>query len=355
MILKIEKLVYRGDGVGSVNGKKIFVPFSAPGDSLQIKITDDHGSYADGEILKIIESSSCRVDPPCSVFGRCGGCQWQHISYDAQLEWKRKILIETFRRVGKFDVKDEVILPALGSPREWNYRNRIQLHVDSSGGVGFYRRQSKEVVEFEKCLIAEEDLNQRLNVMRETLRNRHKGIALRKEEGPSFTQINTLQNEQIKKVLVEWLKEIPHERVLELYAGAGNFTFPVAVIAGKVIASDIDGRAIMHAKERQRAEKTENIEFFCEAAEKTAKRFKGACDAVILDPPRKGCEEAIEAVSTLKPASIVYISCDAATLARDLAFFSGHGYNMTRCLPVDMFPQTYHIESVSLLKPGLCY
>lgn len=355
MILKIEKLVYGGDGVGDLDGKKVFVSFSAPGDSLEVKIANDHSSYAEGEIEKVVEPSPCRVKPRCPVFGRCGGCQWQHISYDAQLEWKRKILIETLRRIGKFEIKDDFILSALKSPKEWNYRNRIQLHVSSKGNVGFYRKQSKEVVEFETCLIAEDDLNRELNEMREELRTRQKGIALRKKDGPSFTQINTLQNEQMKKVIVEWLEEMPHENVMELYAGAGNFTFPVASIAKKVIASDIDGRAIRHAKDEQKANNAENIEFFCEPAQKTAKRFKGNCDAVILDPPRKGCEEAIEAVSALKPACIVYISCDAATLARDLALFRGHGYDLARCLPVDMFPQTYHIESISLLKPGLYY
>jgi 23S rRNA (uracil1939-C5)-methyltransferase len=350
MILKIEKLVFGGNGAGDAGGKKIFVPFSAPGDVLEVETADDHGTYASAQITKIIEPALCRVNPPCPVFGKCGGCQWQHISYNAQLEWKRKILIETLGRIGKLSVADEAVLPTLRSPCEWHYRNRIQLHVDSKGRVGFYRQRSKEVVEFEECLIAEEDLNCRLNEMRGTLRKRRKGIAFRKGDGPSFTQINTLQNEQMKKILMEWLNEMPHDKVLELYAGAGNFTFQIAAIASRVIASDIDGKAIRHAKDTQKARKADNIEFFRESAEKTAERFKGVCDAVILDPPRKGCKEAIEAISSLKPASIIYISCDPATLARDLNLFRDHSYNLARCLPVDMFPQTYHIESINLLS-----
>ncbi len=362
MKLKIEKLVHGGAGVGEIDGKIIFVPFSAPDDVLDVEITNDHVNFAEAEITKIIEGASCRVDPPCPVFGRCGGCQWQHISYDAQLEWKRLILVETLKRIGKVDSD---VLPTLASPKQWNYRNRIQLHVDSRGRVGFYRTKSKEVVEFEKCLIADERLNERLNSMRESLKFRSKGIALRLQEGParhaslaasqgeaggpSFSQINTEQNENLKKLVCEWMEEVPHESVLELYAGAGNFTFGLAKIAKRVVASDIDGKSIKFAKERQREEEARNIEFFCAPAEKAAAKFEAGCDAVLVDPPRTGCAEAIEAIVNLQPKAVIYISCDPATLARDVKTFTLRGYTLKKSQPVDMFPQTFHIESVNLL------
>lgn len=348
--LKIDKLVYGGAGVGEIDGKIIFVPFSAPGDVLDVEIANDHANYAEARISKIVEAAPCRVNPPCPVFGRCGGCQWQHISYEAQLEWKRLILVETLKRIGKIDA---VVLPTLPSPKQWNYRNRIQLHVDSRGRAGFYRPKSKEVVEFQKCLIAEEKLSERLNEIRESLKFRTKGIALRLEDGPSFSQINTGQNEQLKGVVVDWLKEIPHESVLELYAGAGNFTFSIASIAKKVVASDIDGKAIKFAKERQQEKGIQNVEFFSASAEDAVKQFQGSCDAVVIDPPRKGCAEAIEAIVSVKPQSILYISCDPSTLARDIRTFGENGYKLCKSMPVDMFPQTYHIESVSILMR--CY
>jgi len=382
MRMTVEKLVYGGAGVGDCNGKKIFVPYSAPGDVLNIEIMEDHKTYADARIVNVIEASPCRVNPPCPVFGRCGGCQWQHISYEAQLEWKRRILIETLERIGKItphppplpigergkgegDAQlSEIVLPTLASPKQWHYRNRIQLHVDSKGRIGFYKPKSKEVVEFDQCLIADERLNEKLKQRRspsptpsplegegwgEGDRPHTKGFSLRLEEGPSFSQINTEQNEQLKRVVVDWLKEVPHDSILELYAGAGNFTFSVATIAKMIMASDIDGRAITYARDRQKKEGVENIEFLCADANKAAKKFHGHCDAVLIDPPRKGCAEAIDVIAGLKPKSILYISCDPATLARDIKGLCDFGYKLKRCLPIDMFPQTYHIESVSLL------
>jgi 23S rRNA (uracil1939-C5)-methyltransferase len=287
---------------------------------------------------------------------------------------------------------DELVLPTLASPKQWYYRNRIQLHVDSKGRIGFYKSKSKEVVEFDECLIADERLNEQLKQRRlpppspssipstslragkgegnvtpsplvlarrlcgggegwgEGDRPHIKGFSLRLEEGPSFSQINTEQNERLKKVLTEWLSEVPHDSIMELYAGAGNFTFPVASVAKKIIASDIDGQAIHYARLRQQKEGMGNIEFICAPAHDAAKKFHGPCDIVLIDPPRKGCAESIDVIVGLKPGSILYISCDPATLARDIKSFCEFGYKLKRCLPVDMFPQTYHIESVSLLQ-----
>jgi len=404
MKLTIEKLVYGGAGVGDCDGKKVFVPFAAPGDALDVTVTKDHGSYAEADIVDITQPASCRVKPPCPVFGICGGCQWQHISYDAQIEWKRRILIETLQRIGKIgsphlfpsptrgegesypsplmgeglgegDQLNEIVLPTFPSPKQWYYRNRIQLHVDSKGRIGFYKPKSKEVVEFDECLIADERLNEQLKQKRspppspspikgegnatpsplvgegwgEGDRPHTRGFSLRLEEGPSFSQINTEQNIELKKVLIEWLSEVPHDSIMELYAGAGNFTFPVASIAKKIVASDIDGRAIHYARLRQQQEDMGNIEFICAPAHDAAKKFHGPCDVVLIDPPRKGCAESIDVIVGLKPGSILYISCDPATLARDIKRFCEFGYKLKRCLPVDMFPQTYHIESVSLL------
>lgn len=347
MRLSVDKLVHGGAGIGEIDGKMIFVPFSAPGDVLEIEIISDHGNYAEARIVKIIEAAPCRVNPPCPVFGKCGGCQWQHISYDVQLDWKRKILAETFRRIGKIDVD---VMPTLASPKQWNYRNRIQLHVDSKGQAGFYRPRSKEVVEFEKCFIVDERLNDQLNSMREEIKFRTKGIALRIEEGPSFLQINTEQNEQLKRTVAEWMTGVPHDSVLELYAGGGNFTFEIAKIAKRVTASEIDIKAVRYALERMKEKDTANVEFICEDSLKTVKKFGSACDVVLLDPPRKGCAGEVGAIAALAPKAVIYISCDPASLARDVKTFGEHGYRLTKSMPVDMFPQTYHIESVNLLR-----
>jgi len=188
--------------------------------------------------------------------------------------------------------------------------------------------------------------------MRESLRTRAKGIGIRKEEGPAFSQVNTSQNEQMKKVLRSWLQEIPHDRVLELFAGSGNFTFYLADIIPEIIASDIDGRAVRYAKDRIKKEQILNVKFFCEEAHKTILRIKDKIDVVILDPPRKGCFEVAKLIHEIKPSHVLYISCDPATLSRDLKLLNAHGYKLIKSLPVDMFPQTYHIESINLLFKG---
>lgn len=348
MRIKIDKLVQGGSGMGEIEGRKVFVPYSAPGDIVDIEITADHGDFAEAKIVSILEPAPCRVTPKCPVFGDCGGCQWQHIDYRSQLVFKREILQETLIRIGK--ISNPNVVETHPSPRQWNYRNRIQLHVDSKGRVGFYRARSKEVVEFARCEIADERLNCELASRRSEFSGRDRGIALRVEEGPSFSQINTGQNEEIKRLLVECLRKIPHESILELYAGAGNFSFSIAKVARHVVASDIDGRACNFAFKEQRKRGIKNIEFLCAPADLAAKKLNGQCDVVIVDPPRKGCAEAIDSMVALGPKSIIYISCNPATLARDALELNKKGYVLDHILPIDMFPQTSHIESMSLFS-----
>ncbi len=334
--------------MGHADGKTLFVPFSAPGDELEVEIVADRSKFSEARIVDILKPASCRVDAPCPVFGRCGGCQWQHIAYDAQLRWKASILAETLSRLGR--VESPRVLDALASPQQWHYRNRMMLHVDSQGRVGYYRAGSKEVVEFEECLIAERSLNEELTARREEISKRDRGIALRTSGEESFSQVNSAQNERMKELLCEWLAEVPHESVLELYAGSGNLTERIARISRHVAAGEIDSRAVDGAAERFARLGINNVEFKRMSAEKAAKLMAHDCDVVVIDPPRKGCHDAIEAIADGGPNAIVYISCDPATLARDVAFLCERGYELEKSRPIDMFPQTFHIESISMLK-----
>jgi 23S rRNA (uracil1939-C5)-methyltransferase len=348
MQIHIEKLVHGGSGMGHADGKAVFVPFAAPGDELDVEITADHKGFSEARILKVIEPAACRVKPRCPVFGRCGGCQWQHMDYAEQLKWKREILAETLSRMAK--VEDPSVLETLPSPRQWHYRNRMMLHVDSKGRVGYYRARSKEVVEFDECFIAEEGLNEEMNRRREELSRRDRGIALRSSGDESFSQVNSGQNENLKGLLSEWLAEVPHSNVCELYAGSGNLTEAIARLSVRVVASEIDVRAVDAAAERLSHAGLNNVEFKRMPAEKVAKRHAGLCDAVVIDPPRKGCHEATRAIAEGGPISVIYISCDPATLSRDVRFLCERGYGLVKSQPVDMFPQTFHIESISLMR-----
>lgn len=348
MKVRIDKMVFGGSGLGRVDGKPVFVSYAAPGDLLEVEITSEHESYSEAKILKIIEASSERVKPRCPVFESCGGCQWQHLKYESQLFWKREILKESIERIAK--ISDPNVLATLASPDEWNYRNRIQLHVSANGKVGFHRARSNEIIEFQECHIAEKEINEELEARREKLRGRDRGIALRREDGPAFAQVNTGQNEQVRGVIVEWLSEIPHSSVLELYAGAGNFTFDMAKIAERVVASDVDKRAIESAKLKALDLGAGNIEFTTSPSGKAVGRMQGQCDVVFLDPPRKGAADAISDILKLAPTNIIYMSCNPTTMARDIKDLCESGYRFERSLPIDMFPQTFHIESLTHLS-----
>ena len=350
MHVKIEKLVYGGEGVGFMNGKVVFVPFSAPDDILDINIISDRGAWCRGKISKIIKPAACRVVPKCPVYGACGGCDWQHISYDVQTIWKRDILVESLERIGR--INSPFVSSTVPSPEIWNYRNRIQLHVNRSGRVGFYRSGSHEIVEFKRCAIADERINEILDKNRSTISQRDRGIALRVGGDESFSQVNTEQNENIKKILCKWLSDIGCQNIMELHAGSGNFTFDICKTCEQVFASELDGRAVESAKRKMEKLSIVNVEFIRASALRAIKDMNQNLkyDAILLDPPRKGCFEIIDTVITRGIKNIIYISCDPATLARDIAKLVEGGYKHVESIPIDMFPQTHHIESINLLR-----
>ena len=358
MQLTIEKLVHGGSGVGTFEGKKIFVPFTAPGDVVEVRISKDHGHFAEAELVRVVEASRERVSPRCPVFGRCGGCQWQHLSCAAQLTWKRAIVVESLNRIGKLELQraENLVLPTQGSPKEWNYRNRIQLHVRDKK-VGFYAAKTNDVVEFERCFIAHEKLNEELHAKRAEISQRDRGIQLRLDERTFFTQVNTEQNAFMRGELMNWVKTLPHHKVLELYAGGGNFTFPLAEAAEEVIACDLDVQAINLAKNRQKElDPMQKIQFEAISSEKLVKKLQKqriSVDGVVLDPPRKGASEVLPPLVALKPQWMIYISCDPATFSRDIKWLALAGYHLTKVQPLDMFPQTFHVEVMGLLQKQL--
>ena len=357
MQFTIEKLIHGGSGVGTFEGKKIFVPFTVPGDVVEARLIKDHGNFAEAELVRVLESAPERVSPPCPVFGRCGGCQWQHLSYAAQLKWKRAIVVESLNRIGKLELQDveNLVLPTRASPNEWHYRNRIQLHVRNEK-VGFYAPKTNEVVEFSECLIADKKLNAELNEKRVEISQRDRGIQLRLDDSTFFTQVNSAQNEFIRSELMSWVKTLPHHKVLELYAGGGNFTFSLAEAAEEVIACDIDIQAINLAKTRQKElDPAQKIQFEASSSEKLVEKLqkqKISLDGVVLDPPRKGASEVLPQLVSLKPKWMIYISCDPATFSRDIKGLALAGYQLKKVQPVDMFPQTFHIEVMGLLQRG---
>lgn len=372
-IITIDRLAFGGEGVGRDTGKVVFVPWTVPGDRVRVRIISDHGRYERGELLEVMEGSTERVLPPCPVFSVCGGCQWQNVKYEAQLRWKGEILRETLERVGQ--IGSPKILPIVQSMHPWNYRRRIQLKLDAQGQIGFYRAKSHEVVPFEECHIANPLLNEKLREVRsngerpqtafeislngkpaaeihETLQPSHH------DEDRVFLQVNPEQNQALIQTVLDFAfgnaepAFSKRKRVVELYSGSGNLTFPLAERVGEVTAVEENAEAVRKAEAEAVSSGISNIEWITGTAEwglKGIYRKKEQVDLLVLDPPRRGAKEILDLIPLIRPRMMIYVSCDPVTLARDLNLLLRRHFRLEKIQPIDMFPQTYHIESVSQL------
>jgi len=418
--LKIEKLVYGGKGLGRLNGKAVFVPQVAPGDLVVAEETARKSGYSEARVVKLLERSRARTRPKCPYFGRCGGCDWQHIKYPDQVRAKRLIVEENLQKIGKIKKPniDEVI------PSPWNYRNRAQVKV-KRGKVGFYAKNSHNVVDIDRCPLLKEDLEGVFPRLKELLKElptepaefhlyssgkdevllkivyqgRFKpfelsldrareilklnlvgyGIYRVGREGyperieffrrdftyepvgkfkfrvsaDSFFQVNRFQVgnliEKVAKVAAE------HQYMLagDLYCGVGTLTIPVGRYVHRAFGIESNFWAVSDALYNKDINGLRNVQFFCRETEEGLKIIREfSPDLIIVDPPRSGLNEKI--IRTLaglpRLKKIVYVSCNPATLARDIAAFHRFGVNMERAKVLDMFPQTYHVETIAYLR-----
>lgn len=349
--IKIEGLVYGGLGIGRIDGKVTFVPFSAPNDLLEVEITNQHHRHDSAVIEKIIKPSPYRTEPRCRYFGICGGCQLQHIKYDSQLIWKQHILEEQISRLG--GIINPVVLDIIPSPSIWNYRNRIQVHHKEKN-TGFFKLETNDIVDIDYCPIADNAANERLKEIRRDWPQGSDRYEIPEKNAKAFQQINPGANEELKKIVTGWVLERQPKNILELYSGSGNLTFELAGLAETVTAIESDQNAVDEACRLAAEKKTKNIRFIKGRSERYLKDAGSSYDIIIADPPREGLgKDVVNRIVKIKPSSIIYVSCNPSTLARDLKLFIKQGYRFVRSQPLDMFPQTYHIESVSLLEASL--
>ena len=430
----IEKMCYGGAGLGRVEGKACFVPFTAPGDRARVRIVKEKRSYLEAELLELESPSPLRIEPPCPFFGSCGGCDWQHLPYEEQLRQKGEIFAGNLSRIG--GVRGDFPLPVAGSAREYGYRSRIQLKLAWRKGalaLGFFRTGSHDVIDLGSvgCAIADPLLNritfqlraqltrlpdsesvpqidlslgddgqsiaivhfsgrnpekfrERLLAARPELSSLHglflrggakakldklfgidslsyripadlfpgsREMRLRFGRG-GFSQVNYPQNLELIRTVWQWGGFTGGERVLDLYCGNGNISVPIAPHVAELVGVEGYAPSIEDARANAAQNGVANASFLVSDASQAVRRLvrQGErFDLVILDPPRGGAEAAGE-IAGLTPEKIIYVSCDPATLSRDLALLSDRGYRVTRSQPVDMFPQTYHLESVTELK-----
>jgi 23S rRNA (uracil1939-C5)-methyltransferase len=392
----IEKLVYGGQGLARIEGRVALVPFVLPQERVRLKVEAERRGVSEARLLEVLAPAAGRVEPPCPYFLRCGGCYYQHAQYQTQLELKRQILREVLARIGKLAAPEE-IRAISGEP--WAYRNRTQLHL-AGGEIGFFGTGSHHLVPVDRCPISSPRINEALAALRGMKgERRFPGFITSLElfTNESDVQVNVLESGRpVARPFFDWCAErIPgyahdaieyavgggdyrvHHRsffqvnrfliepliaaaldgaegetALDLYSGVGLFSIPLArrfrtvtaVETGLSASRDLEfnaARAGVAVEVRRQA-----VEAFLEGCEKPP-------DFVLADPPRAGLGKAtVRQLLRLKPRLVTIVACDPATLARDLAALVAGGYAIDQLTLIDLFPQTFHIETVARLRVG---
>lgn len=414
-------MAHGGAALGRHGGKVVFVDGGLPGERVRAGIVEDRQRYARARLVEVVEPATDRIAiPRCPHFGDpqarfavggptaagqfCGGCQWQHVSYAAQLRYKQAIVADQLQRIGRVD--KPAVRPMLGMDDPWHYRNHAQFRLRSDGALGFVGMDGQTVVEIEVCHIihpllmalfeqleldfpALETVSLRAGVntgdqmvILETVDDEAPAIeidisgscVLQLSDGSavslagstfieeelagqrfrisvgSFFQVNTAMAGRLVRVVRDYLDPRGYETLLDLYCGVGTFGVCLADEVGEVIGVEENPVAVDDAVVN--AEPFDNISFFEGPVEAALPAIEGRTELAVLDPPRNGVEpEVLVALARLRPSRIAYVSCDPATLARDVRRLGEAGYRLVEVQPVDMFPQTYHIESVALLVP----
>lgn len=438
--LEITSLTSQGSGVGHFDGMAVFVQNTAVGDVVLAHIIKVKSSYAVAIIKSIIKPSPDRIEPDCSVFGKCGGCAFRHISYASELEAKKQFVQSALERIGGLNIKVEEILHA----KSEHYRNKAQYPVrltqDGKMQIGFYSRRSHRIIDCRNCLLQPQYFVNILNAIEAWQsktgvscynESKHSGVmrhvyvrksfslgetmvclVINAEDIPdknglierlkkadstitsvvlninkkdtnvvlgekcvtiwgrdyiedtlcglkfhisplSFYQVNPRAAKLLYEKARQYAELKKDEILLDLYCGTGTIGLIMAKDAGRVIGAEIIEQAVADAKENAKLNGIENADFICVDAEEAAKTLfekEIKPDVVVLDPPRKGCSpQVLSTVSKMQPRRIVYVSCDPATLARDLKIFASLGYNTKKVTAVDMFPRTAHVETVCQL------
>ncbi|MDZ4964714.1 23S rRNA (uracil(1939)-C(5))-methyltransferase RlmD [Clostridium perfringens] len=436
---------YEGEGIAKVDNKyPIFIEGALKGEKVKVRIVKVNKNFAYGKLMEVLEASEERVNPPCAIYKRCGGCKLQHASYKAQLDFKWDRVKDCVSKIGKLD--PSIVKYPLGMEEPWRYRNKVQLPIGLINGevkIGFFAPRSHDIIDMESCLIQDEIGDKVVKLTREWIEKFNirpynvdgeydeKGILRHimirrgfttnevmivlvtngeklphKEEfvdlmvknipgiksviqninskkinvilglesktlwgedtisdyigdfrfniSPlSFFQVNPIQTEVLYGKALEYANLTGNEEVFDAYCGTGTITLFLSQKAKKVYGVEIIPQAIDNAWINAKENKVENVEFFVGESEVVIPDLinKGVkADVVVVDPPRKGCDKKLlDAITNIDAKKIVYVSCDPSTLGRDLKVLEENGYKTLEVQPVDMFPNTAHIENVALL------
>ncbi len=400
--IRMNNLAYGGEAIGRLpDGRVVFVPFAIPGELVRVKIVEDKARQARGGLVEVLEASPERVIPRCQHFGTCGGCLYQHMNYPTQLNAKAAILREQLERIG--GLKDFPPVETLAASKPWNYRNSMQFHLTQEGKLGFQRANSNQTFAIGECHLPIESINrlwpqvdiepmpglERINMRvgvddelmiilessdsllvdfsiedlavsvvqlgpagsmvlagSDHLEMEVSGKRLRVSAG-SFSQVNTLQAQVMVSYLTDHLLVNEKMTVLDTYCGVGLFSAFLAPKVNRLVGIELSAQACEDFAAN--LDEFENVELYEDAVENVLSQVQFDADMIVMDPPRAGLgAKTVEGVLTQSAAKLAYISCDPATLARDGKQLTAGGYSLKSVTLVDMFPQTYHIESISL-------
>ncbi|MCI0894756.1 MAG: 23S rRNA (uracil(1939)-C(5))-methyltransferase RlmD [Chloroflexi bacterium] len=372
-----------GEAMAEHQGTHVFVFGGIPGERVVAEVVRLHRRYAAARVVEVLEPAPSRVEPPCPYYGECTGCQWQHMSYSEQLAVKREKVSDALSRVGGFT--DAPVTPVVPSPGQLGYRNHARFTIGPEGALGFVHRETRQFVRIDRCLLMHDGVNQCLTSLQgKCMETTQLSIRAGQETGdtlvqptlieptitiatgqksyldsiegqkfrvssPSFFQVNVEQAAQVADTLLQNLDLKSTDVVLDAYTGVGTFAVLVAPHVKKVIAVEESSAAVADARENLGG--LENVELVLGKTEEILPNLEERPDVVILDPPRAGCHpRTLQSLLSLASPKIAYVSCDPETLARDLKILCEDIYVLDQVIPLDMFPQTHHVECVALLS-----
>ena len=406
--LYIEKLLYHGRALAHYGSMACFINDVIPEETVCARISEIKKQYAVASLIEILKPSPYRINPPCPLVPECGGCQLQHIAYSHQLYWKTAAIKECLERIGR--IKNPLVLPPLPSPSVFRYRSRANLKFlpGQNPLIGFYRRGTHQIIPVHECPLLVPELNNALadcwlsakehprlfsgatdlhlvysSTSRQVLISVRKGFMVAaqaviepghglsaalfsnqhsevpsvyedmmgitfKRTNSTFYQINMQQNIALINQVVNHIVPSRNQSILDLYCGCGNFSLFLAREGSTVVGIDVNSHAIAEARQNYSMSDLHGCTFLSGKVERHLRQIEAhAFESILLNPSRQGCStEVLTHVVRINPHSIVYVSCNPATLARDLKHLTQCGYDMAAIRPVDMFPQTYHIETV---------
>jgi len=382
LTLKLDSMGRLGEALAQHESRPVFVFGGIPGEEVLAEVVRQHRSHITARVVEVRSASPQRVAAPCPYFGPCTGCQWQHISYEHQLELKHRIVKEAMAQEGR--MPNAPIAPVVPAPQTLSYRNHARFTVGPEGSLGFVNRQNRRFIRIDRCLIMHPWINQALAKLQgrcgettqlsirygantgqwliqpplSTPRIPASGQKYYQEallgrffriSAASFFQVNSAQAEQLVSLVKERLGLTGRELVVDAYAGVGTFAILLAPSASKVIAIEESASAIKDAEFNISG--LSNVELIQAKTEEVLGSLPQAPDALVLDPPRTGCHPAvIRAINLHQPRRIVYVSCDPRALARDLQALCHGPFILEEVLPIDLFPQTHHIECIATLS-----